>query len=133
MLRFVFALGVVSATLFITASAVADCHPPWGGFPISEGQWVTAYQEERPTGGRRCQSEMRFCNNGFLSGMYRFQRCQEDFSCNEYPWGSIPNGGSVTAFRNSIETGGRKCEKEIRYCSYGRLSGWFTNRNCSEI
>ena len=126
-------LFLFSLALTISVSAFADCYPPWGGMPVQEGQWITAYQEERPTGGRRCQSEMRFCNGGFLSGMYRFQRCQEDFGCDVYPWGYIYNGGSVTAYRNSLETGGRKCEKEIRTCSYGRLSGWFTNRNCSEI
>lgn len=110
-----------------------ECPAPWGFPPVADGQWVTAYYEERPTGGRRCQSEMRFCNNGFLSGSYRYQRCQEDFSCNEYPFGTIPHMGSVIAFRNSMESGGRRCEQEVRYCQYGRLSGSFMNRHCSQF
>lgn len=113
--------------------AARECPAPWGFPPVAEGQWVTAYYEERPTGGRRCQSEMRFCNNGFLSGSYRYQRCNEDFSCNEYPFGTIPHLGSVIAFRNSMESGGRRCEQEVRYCQYGRLSGSFMNRHCSQF
>lgn len=116
--------------VFLVEVANATCVAPWG-MPVGEGQFVVAYYEDRATGGRRCQSEMRFCNNGFLSGFYRYQSCTEDFGCNEFPWGYIPHLGSVTAYRNSIESGGRQCESEIRYCSYGRLSGWFANQSCT--
>lgn len=137
-----FAATIVGEALAITedrealASAenrealASTCVAPWG-MPVAEGQFVVAYYEDRATGGRRCQSEMRFCNNGFLSGFYRYQSCTEDLGCNEFPWGYIPHLSSVTAYRNSIESGGRRCESEIRYCSYGRLSGWFTNQTCT--
>ena len=123
-------LSVIFHSVVFVSEASATCIAPWG-MPIGEGQFVVAFYEDRATGGRRCQSEMRFCNNGFLSGFYRYQNCTEDLGCNEFPWGYIPNLSSVTAYRNSIESGGRQCESEVRYCSYGRLSGRFTNQSCT--
>ena len=115
-----------------TVALGATCVTPWG-MPVMEGQFVVAYYEDRPGPGRRCQSEMRFCNNGFLSGFYRYQNCVEDNGCQVFPWGYIPHMGSVTAYRNSIETGGRQCESQVRYCSYGHLNGWYTNQYCTAM
>lgn len=124
---------VLSSSMFAPNTArAATCVTPWG-MPVMEGQFVVAYYEDRPGPGRRCQSEMRFCNNGFLSGFYRYQNCVEDNGCQVFPWGYIPHMGSVTAYRNAIETGGRPCESQVRYCSYGQLSGWYTNQNCTAM
>lgn len=116
-----------------TAASVAggaSCMTPWG-MPVMDGQFVTAYYENRPAPGRQCQSEIRMCSNGYLSGFYSYQDCIEDNGCQVFPWGYIPHMSSVIAYRNAFETGGRRCESEVRYCSYGHLSGWFSNQYCT--
>ncbi|MGE4130586.1 MAG: hypothetical protein AB7F86_03065 [Bdellovibrionales bacterium] len=120
------------ATLLIAQMASArDCTAPWGGY-VSDGFSVQAFRDYRPPVGVRCQSEYRYCRDGWLSGSYQYQNCYEDLGCQTWEFGYISNGSSVTAYRNSIETGGMRCQSEIRTCWYGQLSGSYMNRSCQE-
>ncbi|MFW5878728.1 MAG: hypothetical protein ACOCVR_02820, partial [Myxococcota bacterium] len=48
------------------------------------------------------------------------------------PWGDdISHGESVTAYENEIEPCEGTCVDETRTCSYGTLSGSYTNETCS--
>lgn len=133
---FAIAFGVVtlvSGFFFApTAWAGATCFAPWGG-AVPDGSSVVAYEEERATGGRQCRWEYRYCTNGFLSGFYRYQNCVVDWDCYDIYLGRIYNGGSIVAYRNSVESGGRQCESEVRYCRQSFLSGSFTNRSCTQF
>ncbi len=77
-MRFVICvLSFFSLSVLQTSFARGEmCITPWG-MPVMEGQFVIAYFQDRPEPGMRCQSEMRFCNNGMLSGFYLYQNCIE--------------------------------------------------------
>jgi hypothetical protein len=109
-----------------------DCYAPWGGY-VREGQSVLAYKESRPTNGNRCEYQYRTCNNGVLSGWYNYQSCQEDYSCNTVEFGWMQHMSSVIAYLNPQESGGRRCQSEVRTCHYGQLSGSYRWKYCSEI
>jgi hypothetical protein len=122
---FAFALGY-------SGMALADgCTAPWGGY-VGEGQMVQAYRESKATGGNRCEWQYRTCNNGFLSGWYMYQSCYEDYSCNTPEFGWIPHMSSVIAYQNPAEYGGRRCQQEVRYCQYARMTGSYRYRYCNE-
>ncbi len=50
-----------------TVQAAAPCNLPWGG-TINSGSSVTAYAAATVPSGSKCQSQVRICNNGTLSG-----------------------------------------------------------------
>lgn len=125
--------------LIITAFLIAfshmasarDCHAPWGGI-VRDGDDVIAYREPRATNGNRCEYQYRRCRNGHLSGYYRYRNCYEDYGCDTTEFGYLYNGQSITAYLNPAEYGGQRCQSEIRTCRYGRLSGSYRYRYCSE-
>jgi parallel beta-helix repeat protein len=48
------------------------------------------------------------------------------------PWGgTVPNGGTVTAYQSSSVTCGNSCTSETRTCTNGTLSGSYTNSSCT--
>jgi hypothetical protein len=50
------------------------------------------------------------------------------------PWGgSLAHGGSIGAFQTSSVPCGNTCNSETRSCSFGSLSGSFTNQSCSAV
>ncbi len=116
--------------LFSSLAVARDCYAPWGGM-VMDGSSVRAYREQRPVNGNRCEYEYRTCRDGYLSGFYRYQNCTEDYGCNT-EFGYLYNGQSMIAYLNPQEYGGRKCQSETRYCSYGRFSGSYHYRYCSE-
>lgn len=52
----------------------SSCQLPWGG-SIAHGQTVVAYASNQVACGQACQSEVRACNNGSLTGSYTRQSC----------------------------------------------------------
>lgn len=91
-----------------------------------------AYYKERPTNGERCRYEYRRCQNGYLTGSYRYRSCSEDYSCQTAEFGRMYHMQTVVAYLNANEYGEQKCKSEVRQCSYGRLSGSYRYRYCSE-
>src|SRR5205814_2012805 len=52
-------------------------------------------------------------------------------ACN-LPWGgTIPDGGSVTAYQSSSVSCGNTCTAQTRTCTNGTLSGSYTNSSCT--
>jgi hypothetical protein len=123
-------LLVLSTSLLILfqVNSWANCTSPWGT-PLVEGETVTAYLQPQGSPGFKCQSEMRVCVNGLLSGSFLFQSCQEDQGCNS-PFGYIPNGGAVTAYQFPSAQPGFDCTSEVRVCTNGILGGSFSFSSC---
>lgn len=62
----------------------------------------------------------------------------EDFNCRQPkncqgPYGRITEGSSLTAYAQSQVTAPDVCESETRVCSEGRLTGSYTNLNCTVL
>ena len=51
-----------------------NCTLPWGG-TINHGDSITAYQTSSVACGESCESQIRTCNNGTLSGTYSKESC----------------------------------------------------------
>ena len=107
------------------------CTLPWGG-TISSGQSVTAYQASSVPCGSSCASQTRTCSNGSLSGTYTNSSCSVAACGCNLPWGgTIQDGQSVTAFKDSRPPYGGYCASETRACANGTLSGNFTKKFCN--
>lgn len=109
-----------------------DCTAPWGS-AVTNGDNVTAYQNELEPFGGACTSETRTCTAAVLSGTYLNQNCTVATTANcTAPWGgAITNGSSVTAFQTATVPTGQTCSSESRTCTSGILSGSFTNQSCA--
>lgn len=65
-------------------STPSSCSTPWGG-TVAHNRTVTAYQTSSVACGSACQSQTRRCNDGSLSGTYRYGRCDID-ECASGSW-----------------------------------------------
>lgn len=74
-----------------TVSSPVSCY--FNGQTIPHGSFVTAYAANSVPYAQTCQSEIRSCNNGTLSGSYGYSSCstQNAAPCN-YPGGPISWG-----------------------------------------
>ncbi len=66
-------VGSFSMTQVCNTQACASCTLPWGG-TLAHGGSVNAYPSSTNAGGA-CLGEVRYCNNGTLSGSYTFKSC----------------------------------------------------------
>ncbi len=124
--------SILGLLLFFSSAALADgCYAPWGQY-VSEGSSVVAYRDSRPVNGDRCDSQYRTCRDGYLSGYYSYGSCTEDYSCNSFEFGYMSNMQTVIAYLNANEYGGARCLSETRQCYYGRMTGSYRNRYCTE-
>ena len=107
------------------------CTTPWGS-SVSHSSSVIAYESESVGFGSRCSQQTRTCNNGSLSGGYRYESCTEDEprSCTT-PWGSsVSHGSSIVAWNRRSST---NCLSQRRTCNNGELSGSYIQRTCSSL
>lgn len=74
-----------SSSSSTTIPNINACSLPWGGSILS-AESVTAYQASLVPSGQICQSQVRTCTNGVLSGNYQYQSCSTQ---------STPGGGAV--------------------------------------
>jgi len=104
----------------------------FNGQDLEEGESVRAYQQTEMAYGEVCQSQLRLCTNGILSGSYLFANCSvaEANTCN-FNGETIPSGNSVIAYQNSSVNDGESCKAEYRVCTNGILSGSYSYSNCS--
>ena len=94
--------------------------------PTTHGESVTRSNEET---GRTGEATYQ-CDDG--DWVYQSSTCS-GASC-DLPWGgSIDHGQSVTAYQSSSVACGEGCVSELRSCSYGNLTGSYTNQSCTEI
>ncbi|MDA0288375.1 MAG: SBBP repeat-containing protein, partial [Proteobacteria bacterium] len=113
-----------------SVSPAATCS--FNGQTIAHDGIVTAYEESSVDFGSECQSEVKTCSNGTLSGSYTNSSCvvAAAASCtfNEQ---TVAHGNSVTAYLAESVAYGSSCTSEGRSCSNGTLSGTYTNSSCS--
>lgn len=107
-----------------------DCN--LSGQIIKNGSQIEAFQDSAVDSESTCQSEIRTCTNGVLSGSFVHLECiyvpPSDCIFNGSP---VANGSAVLAYdSNSVPAGGT-CVSQTRQCSNGILSGNFTHANCS--
>ncbi len=111
--------------------APASC--VFNGQPLASGASITAYQYSNVPYGQICNSEIRTCYNGTLSGSFQYNYCSQSTSLLSCAFNSsdIPNGSSVTAYQSSNVPYGQTCSSESRTCSNGVLSGSYPYSSCS--
>lgn len=66
--------GGTSSPCSASRAVAAPCNLPWGGTTPS-GTNITAYQNPTVPCGSTCESQIRICNNGVLSGSYTNESC----------------------------------------------------------
>ena len=105
-----------------------------GSQTILHGQSITAFAAATVPFGSSCQSQLRTCNDGTLTGTY------SNLSCNVGPAAScslngqtVAHGSSVTAFLSSSVAFGSTCQSQTRICSNGTLSGSYGFSTCAPV
>ena len=103
----------------------------FNGQTIAHGQSITAFLNSAVNTGAICNSEVRSCNNGVLSGVNQYASCviNEPASC-LFNGQSIAHGASTTAYLSSNTTAGELCTAEERFCSNGELAGSHQYASC---
>ncbi len=99
---------------------------------IPHGGQTTAYRQSQVQAGQVCQSEVRTCQNGTLSGSYTNQSCQVAPAATCVFNGQVvPNGQQVQAFQSSEVNFGQSCTTQNRTCTNGSLSGSYEYDSCT--
>ncbi len=105
------------------------------GEPVADGQRIEAFIDSQSS---NCQSEQRICQNGQLSGAYSSTYCIDHALIKNgqrpclFNNQLVDHGKSVTAFLNGAPHASGSCQKEVRTCTNGHLSGSFQYESCSE-
>jgi len=101
----------------------------FNGQTVEHGQTVRAYQNSSGA----CNSEIRSCQNGQLSGSFNYASClfSTPKSC-LFNGQTIASGQSVTGFQNSTVAASSTCQSEQRQCVDGVLSGSYTFSSCTK-
>lgn len=107
-----------------------------GGGQIPHQGTVTAFQASSVPFGQACQSEVRTCNNGVLSGSYQYSSCTVQGSTTNPCTldGVTVNHGQSRVFYNSSSVAcGQTCQSQTRTCNNGVFSGdnSYNRANCS--
>ena len=114
--------GVLSGSYaFATCTpgaAAASCL--FDGVTVPSGQNVRAFLTG-VAGSSGCQSQVRTCTNGVLSGAYAFAACAERSANCLFDGQTVLHGRKVTAFAAAVST--TTCEPRVRTCLNGALSG----------
>jgi hypothetical protein len=104
----------------------------FNGKTIPHGGSVSAYLTSSVGFGSACSEEIRYCNDGHLSGNYSFAACTpgSPASC-IFNGNTVQHGRSVKAFQTSSVAFGSTCNIEDRICNNGKLSGTFSFASCN--
>jgi len=94
---------------------------------LQDGKHVLAYLNSSAASSSQCVSEIRTCNDGVLSGSYNFASCGVQKKHCLFNGKSLAHGKSVTAYNLVV---GGICEKEVRVCNDGSLTGSFNHLTC---
>jgi len=103
----------------------------FNGQTIAHGQTVNAYASSNVEYGQLCQAETRICDNGYLSGSFRYSSCDagQAKSC-LFNGETIPHGSTVNAYETSSVANGSTCNLQSRTCNNGNLSGTYSFASC---
>jgi len=124
--------GVLTGTYQAASCApVAPSACAFGTASVANGDSVTAYAAATVSFGETCQSEVRSCTNGLLSGTYESTSCEvaPAATC-VFDGNTLDNGDSVTAYAAATVPFGQSCQSEARTCSDGTLSGSYEATSC---
>lgn len=128
----------------------------FNGNTVAHGESVIAYNIAVANSEISCQSEVRSCQNGTLSGIYNETSCVTpppvpvDPPVDPVPptnppvdpvpekgclinGKEIPSGSSITLFTSSQVTAPATCVSEVRECKNGVLSGSATAATCVQV
>lgn len=102
------------------------------GRTLNLGDSVTAYLASSVEYGKSCESEVRICIGGALSGSYSYSSCSVGTpkAC-LFNGQTIAHGATVTAYQNSAVDFGGTCVSEARKCDNGVLSGSYSFESCA--
>ena len=105
----------------------------FGGQSLAHGQKTIAFKNSSVGTGQGCESEVRTCSNGSLSGSYSYSSCviNQPKSC-LFAGKTLANKESVTAFSQSSVVSGQSCIQETRVCTDGALSGSYQYSSCAQ-
>lgn len=125
--------GVLSGSYnFETCSPGAPAGCLFNGQTIAHGGQVTAFVTSTVAFGQTCQSEVRTCNNGTLSGSASFGSCSAAAAAScLFNGQTIPHGGTIKGYQNSSVAFGQTCVGQDRVCNNGTLSGSYSFASCS--
>ena len=119
-----------TATAQVTQSIpVNSCF--FGTTMVAHGASVTAYLNPAADALGICESEVRTCRSGYLSGSFQNGSCTaRDAGRRSCAFGnfSIEHGASVLAYHTL--TPADACESQIRTCYDGSLSGSYEHAYC---
>lgn len=103
----------------------------FNGEEVAVGDTVLAFQNSTVAAGSSCVSQERTCEDGNLSGSFNYPDCDVDVpvSC-MFNGRMISSGESVDAFLNSKPAVGDSCQRQVRNCENGELSGSFNFETC---
>lgn len=113
---------------------LSDCVAPWWDL-IMHGESVKAFQTSQ---SRQCQSQVRTCNDGQLSGIFGYSTCKVLIEpvradCFTPRWGRVAHGESVRAYLSSLANTANVCESEVRVCDNGVLQWGFVYQSCEFV
>jgi len=113
-----------------TVSAASSCS--FNGQIVAHGDNIQAFQTANVPINMECQSQVRTCDDGVLSGTFGFSNCQisEGRSC-LFNGQTVNHDDGVKAFVSESVTYGLRCQAEDRMCEDGILSGYYEHANCS--
>ena len=112
-----------------------SCHTPELGTIPSEGK-ITAYESLSVSPSAKCKSEQRVCDDGVLSGSFKFRECviAIDDRCYDAPWGKLEKGIDpgriIVAYQKETVPFGETCAFEKQICQNGKFSGTYTHEKC---
>jgi peptidoglycan hydrolase-like protein with peptidoglycan-binding domain len=123
-----------SSSISMATSNTSNVSCTWNGGTILSGTSVTAYQSASVAAGQSCQSEMRTCTNGTLSGTNTYATCSVTSTSSLNTAGTtgstcawngqiIANGSTVTSYLGSSALPNIGCKDTTRRCVNGILTG----------
>jgi hypothetical protein len=127
-----------AASITLASCAGTVCNTPWGS-TLNSGSSVIAFSAATVPYGSSCSSvqEIRFCNNGALSGSFVNESCSVSAPANcTFGGNTVTHGSSVTAYSTSTVTSPTTCASvsQTRTCNNGVLNNpSFSNANCSVV
>jgi type IV pilus modification protein PilV len=127
-----------STSITLASCAGLACNTPWGS-TVNSGGSVAAFSATAVPYGSSCSSiqEIRFCNDGILSGSFINDSCSVSAPANcTFNGNTVTHGSSVTAYSVPAVTSPTTCASvsQTRTCTNGVLNNpTFSNANCSVI
>lgn len=90
----------------------------------------TAYFSAQVPAGEKCNSQLRVCMNGSVSGSAKFSKCVEQSGDCSVNGQVIKNGDSIKTYNAAQVSYGQSCQEKDVICKNGQLSEGFAYYSC---